>query len=72
MNIMSIVIVLSFKFYHPGYTPDSGYFHIDLVRDDTWEHSGEQLTYASGWRAGEPNNYRGPTRLWSDNDGWLG
>ena len=60
MNIMSIVIVLLFKFYHPGYTPDLHHIYIDLVRDDTWEHSGEKLTYASGWNANEPNNYKGP------------
>ena len=30
---------------------------MDLVNDDTWEHGDEQLTYTSGWKAGQPNNY---------------
>ena len=44
---------------------------MDLVNDDTWEHSGEQLTYTSGWKAGQPNNFEGPqdcAQLWMD--GW--
>ena len=28
---------------------------MDLVNDDTWEHSGEKLTYTDGWRIGEPS-----------------
>ena len=33
---------------------------MDLVNDDTWEHSGERLTYKSGWMDDQPNNWRNP------------
>ena len=29
---------------------------MDLVNDDTLEHSGEQRTYTSGWIPGQPDN----------------
>ena len=35
---------------------------MDLVNDNTWEHSGERLTYTSGWKAHQPNN------LWGSQD----
>ena len=28
---------------------------MDLIDDDTWEHSGEKLTYTSGWTDGQPD-----------------
>ena len=44
---------------------------MDLVNDGTWEHSGEQLNFTSGWQADQPNNWSGPqdcTTLFMD--GW--
>ena len=45
---------------------------MDLVNDDTWEHSGEQLTFTSGWQTHQPNNWSGPQDCTMFLDGWLG
>ena len=32
---------------------------MDLYNDDTWDHSGELLTYSSAWKPGQPSNPSG-------------